>query len=100
MLAEDRPTLMGINPRTWIKKTDYLEQAFLPSLHLFTTQRAELMTALEALPPEGWSRTAQVMAWGQLYERMVLREANHLAHHERTHVKQIEHIVNTLRMLG
>src|SRR5215210_5613381 len=28
MIAEDNPTLRYISPRTWMRKTDYLEQAF------------------------------------------------------------------------
>jgi hypothetical protein len=99
MLSDDKPALVGVNPCTWIKKTDYLEQAFQPSLRLFTAQRAELMGILESLPPEGWSRTAALTAWGQVYERMVLREADALARHERTHIKQIERIVDAMRLL-
>jgi hypothetical protein len=98
MLAKDNPTLLGVNPRTWIKKTDYLEQEFQSSLRAFSTQRAELMAVLESLPPEGWSLTATLTAWGQVYERMVLREADALARHERSHVKQIERIANSMRM--
>ena len=98
MLAEENPTLVGVNPRAWIKKTDYLEQEFQPNLHAFSTQRAGLLAVLESLPAEGWSRTAKLTAWGQVYERMVLREADHLARHERSHVKQIERLVKSLRM--
>jgi DinB superfamily len=31
ILAEDKPTIKARNPRTWIKKTDYLEQDFRPA---------------------------------------------------------------------
>ncbi len=43
MIAQDTPTLRAVNPTTWIKKTDYLELAFQPSLHAFATQRADLL---------------------------------------------------------
>jgi hypothetical protein len=35
MLAEDRPTIRAIPPRTWINKTNYLELEFAPSLRAF-----------------------------------------------------------------
>ncbi len=99
MLAEDRPTLRAVNPTTWIKKTDYLEQDFQPSLQAFTTQRAELLAVLEPLPPDGWSRAATVTGAGRVLERTVLFYAQWLALHERPHVKQIERIVNTITRL-
>ncbi len=61
IIAQDKPTFKGVNPRAWIKKTDYLEQEFQPSLLAFTTQRTALLAVLEALPPESWSRTATVI---------------------------------------
>jgi hypothetical protein len=96
MIAEDRPTLRAVNPRTWIDKTDYLEQAFQPSLDAFTTQRAELLAVLEPLPPEGWARAATVTGAGKALERTVRFYAQWLATHERPHLKQIERIVNVL----
>ena len=98
MLAQDTPTLRAVNPRTWIRKTDYLEQDFEPSLHAFTTQRADLLAVLEPLAPEGWSRAATVTGAGKVLQRTVLSYAQRLAVHERPHVKQIERIVNTMRM--
>jgi hypothetical protein len=95
ILAEDTPTLRAINPRTWIKKTDYLDLEFQPSLHAFTTQRADLLAVLEPLPPDAWLRTATVTGAGKALERTVLFYAQWLARHERPHVKQIAHIVNT-----
>ncbi len=98
IIAEDRPTLRAVNPRTWIRQTDYLEQEFQPSLHAFATQRTDLLAVLKPLPPEGWSRAATVTGAGKVLERTVLFYAQWLARHERPHVKQIERIVNTLRM--
>ena len=69
IIAEDRPTIRAVNPRTWIKKTDYLELDFQPSLRSFTTQRANLLAMLEQLPHESWSRTAMVTGAGKLLER-------------------------------
>ena len=96
MLAEDRPTLRAVNPRTWIEKTDYRELDFRRSLGAFAAQRAELLAILEPLPHESWSRAATVTGAGRVLERTVLDYAQRLARHERPHVKQIERIVNTL----
>jgi len=96
IIAGDRPTLRAVNPLTWIKKTDYLELEFRPSLRSFTTQRADLLAVLEPLPHEGWSRAATVTGAGKPLERTVLFYAQWLARHERQHVKQVEHIVNMM----
>lgn len=98
IIAEERPTLRAVNPRTWIKQTDYLELEFRPSLRAFATQRADLLAVLEPLPPEGWSRAATVTGAGKVLERTVLFYARWLAGHERPHVKQIERIVNTMHL--
>jgi hypothetical protein len=95
MLAEDKPTLRAINPRTWIKKTDYLDLEFRPSLRSFTRQRADLLAVLKPLPPKGWSRSATVTGAGAVLERTVLFYAQWLAGHERPHVKQIARIVKS-----
>ena len=92
MIAEDKPTLQAVNPLPWINKTDYLELEFRPSLRSFATQRADLMTVLEPLPHEAWSRTATVTGAGAVLERTVLFYGRWLAGHERPHVKQVERI--------
>ena len=98
MLAQDTPTIRAVNPRTWIKSTDYLEQEFRPSLRAFTRQRADLLAVLKPLPRKSWSRKATVTGAGKVLVRTVHTYAQWLARHERPHVKQIERIVNTLRM--
>ena len=64
MIAQDTPTLRAVNPRTWIKQTDYLEQEFRPSLRAFTRQRTDLLAVLKPLAPKGWSRAATVTGGG------------------------------------
>ena len=97
MIDEDSPTLRAVNPRTWIKRTDYLELEFRTSLTSFTAQRSELLIVLEALPPDGWSRAATVTGAGNVLERSVLFYAAWLARHEQPHIKQIERIVGAVR---
>ena len=93
ILAEDEPARQGVNPRTWIKRTNYPDQPFASSLRSFTRQRAKLLALLEPLPESDWSRSATVMAWNIPNRRTMRSFAEHLARHERTHLKQIEHIV-------
>ena len=97
ILNEDRPTIKAVNPTTWIKKTNYRELEFQPSLLAFTAQRAELLAVLKRLAPEAWSRMALVTGAGKPLERTVYTYAQWLANHERPHIQQIERIVNALR---
>ena len=96
MIAGDMPTLRAVNPLTWIKKTNYLELEFRPSLRAFATQRADLLAVLSPLPIDAWERSATVTGAGKVLERTVLFYARWLAGHERPHVKQIERIVKTM----
>jgi hypothetical protein len=97
MLAEDRPTLRAINPRTWIKSTGYPELEFRPSFRSYTRQRADLLAVLEPLPVQAWSRSATVTGAGNVLVRTVHTYAQWLARHEQTHVKQIARIVEAVQ---
>jgi hypothetical protein len=97
IIAEERPTLRAVNPRTWIKHTDYPEQEFQHSLLAFKAQRAGLLAVLEPLPVESWSRSATVTGAGNILERTVQFYAGWLARHERSHLKPVERIVNLMR---
>lgn len=96
ILAQDRPTLRAVNPRAWIKQTDYPDLEFQPSLQAFAAQRAELLAVLEPLPKEDWARSATITGAGKPLQRTVRYYAGWLARHERPHLKQIERIVNTM----
>jgi uncharacterized damage-inducible protein DinB len=96
ILAEETPTIRAINPRTWIKSTDYLEQPFQLSLEAYTQQRRELIAILQSLPSDSWSRTATVIGAGKPLERTVHFYAQWMATHERPHIKQIAHAVKSL----
>jgi hypothetical protein len=89
MLEQDAPTLRAINPRTWIKRTDYLDLEFLPSFQAYAAQRADLLSRLESLPPGAWSRGATVTGAGAVLHRDVLFYAEWLARHEQPHIAQI-----------
>ena len=96
IVAEDHPTIRAVNPRTWIKKTDYLDLEFKSSFRAFTKQRADLLALLTSLPRKSWSRGATVTGAGAVLERTVLFYAEWVAIHERPHVKQVERIVKKM----
>lgn len=96
ILAQDTPTIRAVNPRTWIERTDYLEQDFPSALRAFTKQRKKLLAVLEPLAPEDWLRKATVTGAGKPLVRTVLSYAEWMATHERPHVKQIGRIVSTM----
>ena len=97
ILAEDRPTLRAIDPRTYMLQTDYPDLDFGPSLRAFAAQRAELLAVLERLPPASWSRAATVTGAGKVLEKTVLSYAERLVRHERPHVRQVERIIEAVR---
>ena len=97
LLAQDHPTIRAVNPRTWIKSTDYLEQPFSSSLRAFTRQRKRLLAVLEPLPPKDWTRTNTLVGAGKPLQQTLLSHADGLARHERGHLKQMERIVRALR---
>ena len=97
IFAEDTPTLRAVDPRTWMKETDYLELEFRRSLRAFTAQRGDLLAALEPLGPGDWSRRAIVTGAGKVLERTVLFYADWVARHERPHLKQMHRIVDAMQ---
>ena len=94
ILAQDHPTIKAINPRTWLKDTDYLEQEFHSSLRAFTRQRKKLLANLEPLSPKDWTRTNTLIGAGKPLQQTLLSHADGLARHERAHLKQIERSIN------
>jgi hypothetical protein len=98
ILNKDHPTIRAVNPTSWIKQTDYREQALHPSLQAFMAQRTDLLAVLTPLPPEAWSRMATVTGAGKPRERTMHTYAQWLANHERSHLKQVERILTMLRI--
>ena len=90
ILAEDHATFRAVNPRTYIKTTDYLELEFRPSFRAFAKQRADLLALLRPLSRKSWERAATVKGAGAPLERTVHFYADWVAIHERPHVKQVE----------
>lgn len=98
ILAQDKPTIKALNPRTWIKNTDYQEQEFKSLLRAITNQRRNLLRVLEPLHPKDWTRMNILIGAGKPLEQTLLSHADRLARHERTHLKQIERTINALKV--
>lgn len=97
IVREDHPAWKALSPRGWQKRTDYFEWAFAPAFEVFRAQRAELLEALEPLPPAAWERTATVTAPpGVVYEYSVLYYGDWMARHERSHLGHMARILNEL----
>src|SRR5262245_645204 len=94
MITRDHPTLRYVSPRSWIRKTDYLELEFRISLNGFTRQRRELLKALKGLAIKDWSRQATFTATTKGREQTVYSYACRIAEHENKHCGQIEAVLN------
>jgi hypothetical protein len=90
MITQDHPTLRYVSPRTWIRKTNYIEQEFLVSLQAFSKKRDELLSVLKALRADDWLRGATFTATTKGREQTVLTYAQRMTHHENEHCDQIE----------
>jgi len=97
ILAEDSPTWKGMNPRAWLKHTDYPTWAFAPALEAFARQRSRLLQVLEPLPLASWDRTAIVTGMlGETYRRSARYYAAWMAGHERGHWAHVRRLVEAL----
>ena len=97
MLAEEHSTIRAINPRSWIKRTDYRDLDFAPSFAAFTDQRNNLLARLDALSVEQWERSAIITGAGAPLTRTVHFYAQWLARHERSHMKEIARVTAAVR---
>src|SRR5215831_3973330 len=93
MITRDHPKLRYISPRSWIRKTDYLELEFPGSLKAFTDQRRELLRALKGLAIKDWSRSATFTATTRGREQTVYSYACRIAEHETSHCHQVETVL-------
>ena len=96
IIGEDHPTIRAVNPRTYIRDTDYVDRPFRTSLGEFARQRTELVAVLEPLPSDGWARHATITGAGVPLVRSVRGYAEWLATHERAHWRQFRKIVGLL----
>jgi hypothetical protein len=92
MLTEDTPTLRYVSPRTWIKKTNYPKLEFRTSFQIYIQQRDELLSLLNGLTVEEWSRGALIKE----REETVFSYARRITQHEQAHCEQIEVLLKSI----
>lgn len=91
ILDEEHPSFRAESPRSTIRRTDFLEQAFATSLAAFTRDRARLMARLREADTTDFARTAAVNIAGRgVEDRSALYYVDRLADHEDQHVRHIE----------
>ena len=94
IVTEDNPAWKAMSPRTWQRKSDYHDWQFRPAFEAFASQRAELLSVLEPLPPEGWERTATVsVPPAKRFEYSVRYYGDWLAGHERAHLNDLPKVI-------
>ena len=93
MISADTPRLRYVSPRSWIRKTGYLEEEFSELLKGFRTKRSELLKVLRALPTPGWSRGATFSGTTKGRDETIFSYAVRIAEHEVRHLGQIERAV-------
>lgn len=97
MLTEDHPTIRHVSPRTWIRKTDYLQRNFPDSRRAFSHRRATFVETLSRLDAMDWSRRATFTATTQGREATVLSYATRIADHEVRHLGQLQRTIRAGR---
>jgi len=97
MIDQESPTIRAVSPRGWIKRTNYLDLEFAPSLHAFVAQRADLLALLDPLSAMDWSRTATVRNSGKAQTWTMLSYVERLANHEQQHLDQFARIADAVR---
>lgn len=94
MITRDNPTLRYVSPRTWIRKTPYLEQEFNAALESFAQERQKLVRALADLDAAGWVRCGTFTGTSPRgRDQTVLSNAHRLVNHEQAHLDQIESLL-------
>jgi hypothetical protein len=86
MLAQEQPVMRYISPRTYIKKTNYLDLPFAESFQAYRKQRTELLKTLKGLSLKEWSRAATIKERPETVFSYTL----YLTGHESAHCAQIE----------
>ena len=93
MLTEEHPTIRYVSPRSWIRKTDFLEQDFRTLLDRFAIRRKALLETLTALEATGWTRRATVTGTTRGRDATVLVYATRIADHEVHHLPQFRRAI-------
>ena len=89
MLAEDTPTIRYVSARSGMRRAMSSEPTVAGALRSFARQREELVEALVAAGPDGWTRTATFTGVQGGWSPTVLVLAHGLVGHEASHADQL-----------
>ena len=89
MLTQEHPVLRYLSPRTYSKKTNYVELAFPESFEAYKKQRKDLLHTLKTLSMKEWSRSAMIKDRPET----VFSYTRYLTQHETAHCEQIEELL-------
>ena len=95
-IAEEHPRIPVVNPREYLRTTDYLKLDVATSLRAFADERAKLLDVLRALPADGWSRPAVVVRAASSLQGSVLSYTVWIATHEVPHLDQIRAAIDSV----
>ncbi|MDQ2716935.1 MAG: DinB family protein [Chloroflexota bacterium] len=87
LLARDAPPLVAFDERRWAEVAGYANTDMHLSVSLLTLRRAEVVAALQQLPPEAWQRSGQHETRGTMSVRDIVQD---MLVHEEEHCSQIE----------
>ena len=87
MLANDRPTLVVLDPDRWARERQYQRNDLAEALATFRASRAETLAFLDALVPEQWERTANHPILGVITVRRIVHS---MAKHDQVHLAQLQ----------
>jgi FMN phosphatase YigB (HAD superfamily) len=93
ILDEVEPFLPGMDTDSWVSEREYIVQDCTEALEVFTQNRINLLSMLEEIKPEDWSRKAKHSIFGptQLQEMV-----NIITQHDRLHIRQVYNTIPTI----
>jgi hypothetical protein len=89
MASGEHARLAYVSPRSELSRTDYVDRSFAENLVAFSSDRAQLVEWLRALPIDAWRREVSIRGRPET----VATYARYLTEHELAHCKQIEALV-------
>src|SRR5262245_28782124 len=97
IVTEDRPAWRRRSPREWLGKPEYAAP-FSGALEAFAQGRRSVLSVVEPLTGEQWSRVAIVtVSPGKVLEQSTRFFGDWLAGHEQVHLEHLERLVTGSR---
>lgn len=85
MVDESNPFIAGQDTDIWAEERRYIEQDYIQALKAFTTARLEVLTELDYMDPQDWSRSARHSIFGPTTLHEIIQI---MAGHDKLHIQQ------------